>query len=80
MKANAKPGHSYPKENGRHIHRTVAEKKLGRPLRRGEIVHHIDESKSNYSPKNLKVLSGQGKHIKLHVREMLRRRKELHGY
>jgi hypothetical protein len=80
MKANAKPGHSYPKVNGRHVHRTIAEDMLGRPLRKGEIVHHKDDNKMNFSKKNLKVLPGQSAHIKLHVKEMLRRRKELHGY
>src|SRR5262245_23999669 len=44
---------SYPKgEGGRHKHRLVVETVLGRPLNRGEVVHHIDENRQNYDPSN----------------------------
>jgi hypothetical protein len=71
---------SYPKIKGRHAHRIVAERMLGRPLERGETVHHGDENKQNYSEENLVVLPSQSKHIKLHWDEMMKRRKEKHGY
>jgi hypothetical protein len=57
----------YVKENGRHQHRIVMEKKLGRKLRKGEIVHHVDHNKKNNDPKNLRVMT-QSRHAKLHYR------------
>jgi hypothetical protein len=59
-------GKSYPKLNGRHAHRAIAEKKIGRPLRRGEIVHHEDENRLNYDENNLEVLASQSEHMRLH--------------
>ena len=59
-------GKSYPKLYGRHAHRVVAEQKLGRPLLPGEIVHHEDENKLNYSADNLEVLPSQAEHARLH--------------
>jgi hypothetical protein len=58
-------GKSYRKFMGRHEHRVVAEAKLGRPLRPGEIVHHIDNNKLNNHPDNLAVMT-QSEHIRLH--------------
>jgi len=56
---------TYVKENGRHQHRVVMEKKLGRKLRKGEIVHHVDHNKKNNHPDNLQVMT-QGEHARLH--------------
>ena len=52
-----KPGHY------QYTHILVAEKKYGRKLRPGEIVHHIDENPSNNAPSNLKIIT-QGEHNK----------------
>ena len=60
-------GKSYPKLGGRHAHRVVAEQKIGRPLRPGEIVHHKDENILNYAEDNLEVLPSQGEHSRLHL-------------
>lgn len=38
-------------------HRLVAERKLGRPLAKGEHVHHVDGNKRNNAPANLEVLT-----------------------
>jgi len=38
-----------------YIHREVMEKKLGRKLKIGELVHHIDGIKRNNSPDNLSL-------------------------
>lgn len=46
-------------------HILVAEEILDRPLREGEVTHHLDLNKTNNSPDNLLVLSGP-MHIKLH--------------
>lgn len=38
-------------------HRVVAEQKIGRPLVKGEHVHHVDGNKQNNAPENLEVLT-----------------------
>lgn len=73
-------GKAYPKLNGRHAHRVIAEKKIGRALLPGEVVHHKDENKLNYSEDNLEVLPSQSEHAKLHVYNMLEKRKQNRGY
>jgi hypothetical protein len=64
--ARARDAKSYPKIRGRHAHRVIAEEKLGRPLRSGEIVHHEDEDKRNYAPNNIAVLPSQSEHARHH--------------
>lgn len=43
-------------------HRLVAEKKLGRRLKKGEIVHHMDGSRRNNHPGNIQVLKSAKYH------------------
>lgn len=57
---------NYVKFYGRHHHRVVAEEVLGRPLQKGEIVHHRDGNKWNNSPSNLEVMT-QSEHCRLHL-------------
>ena len=59
-------GKTYRKYLGRHEHRVVAEKKLGRPLKKGEIVHHIDGDFRNNDPDNLLILPSQSEHCRIH--------------
>lgn len=56
----------YMKQDGLHVHRVVAESVLGRPLRRGEIVHHEDRNKKNNHPANLIVFPTQADHARHH--------------
>lgn len=57
---------TYTKTYGRHTHRIVAEQMLGRPLKPGEVVHHIDCDKRNNSPENLMIFASQALHAKYH--------------
>ena len=63
---NTGKGKTYTKTYGRHTHRIVAEQKLGRPLKPGEVVHHIDGNKRNNNPENIMVFASQALHAKWH--------------
>lgn len=70
-------GKTYRKRHGRHEHRVVAEQKIGRPLEKGEVVHHINGDKLDNRPENLMVLPSQAEHCRLHALEYhARRRRE----
>ncbi len=43
-------------------HRIVAEKKLGRRLKKNEKAHHIDGDRENNDPENIKIVSGNAEH------------------
>ena len=59
-------GNSYTKEGGKHQHRAIMEKHLGRTLRFDEIVHHIDGDIHNNEITNLKLTS-RAKHFNHHL-------------
>jgi hypothetical protein len=54
--------------NGKAIytHRAVMERKLGRRLGSGDIVHHIDCDKGNNSEGNLHLFAGRAAHRRAH--------------
>lgn len=61
----------YPRfsDSDKLVHRWKAEKKLGRDLRPGEVVHHKNRSKTDYSDDNLHVFGSQRQHWRAHRRD-----------
>ena len=57
-------------------HRVVAEQKIGRPLTKGEQVHHLDKNKQNNDPANLEVLTFDEHAAEHRVRSDLRHKGE----
>lgn len=61
-----KPNHHRARTTGYVFeHILVAEEKLGRKLQTGEVVHHINEVKTDNRPENLVVMSNE-EHTRMH--------------
>jgi hypothetical protein len=59
-----KGGYKRFKNSGKLVHRYVAEKKLGRKLKRDEVVHHKNHNNQDNTPANLVVYPSQSVHMK----------------
>jgi len=57
----------YPSKHEKPLHRTVAEAVLGRLLKKGEVVHHINGDKMNFKNSNL-IICSQSYHRIIHER------------
>jgi hypothetical protein len=65
---NTTQGYRAIKIDGKYVleHRLIAESVLGRPLKRKEVVHHVDGNKKNNCHTNL-VIMEKHMHDKLHM-------------
>jgi hypothetical protein len=62
-----KPEHPAADRNGYvYEHRLVMEQKIGRLLKAGEIVDHIDRDRTNNHPDNLRLHENRSQHVKDH--------------
>lgn len=66
---NDKKGYRRFANSGKTVHSWVAENKLGRELRRGEVVHHINRDKGDNRPGNLWVFRNQKAHDRAHKKD-----------
>ena len=55
-------------------HRLVMENKIGRYLKRKEVVHHIDQNRLNNKIKNLILVKNQSDHLKFHNHKRTRKK------
>ena len=62
-------GYKRYKDSNKLVHRYMAEKKLSRKLKQGEVVHHKDRNKQNNSKENLWVFKNQSEHYKIHKKD-----------
>lgn len=71
-----KPDHHRADKKG-YVRRCilVAEQKIGRPLKSGEVVHHKNQQRDDDRPENLEVLESQAVHIAMHNRDIRRAKK-----
>jgi len=51
-----KKGYQRWKDNKQLVHRSVAAKKIGGPIGKGRVVHHIDGNKNNNRASNVWVM------------------------
>lgn len=64
-------------------HRLVMEECLGRRLKKGEIVHHINGNRADNRRENLSLFSSAGYHINHHLDLMKKKKSQEpnpHGY
>ncbi len=60
------------KDSNKPVHRWIAENKLGRKLRKGEVVHHKNRNKQDNRSSNLWVFKNQDAHDNAHKKDARR--------
>ena len=65
-RSRTRKGYKRFSDSGIPVHRYVAERKLGRKLEKGEVVHHINRDKTDNRRDNLWVFHSQKKHDSAH--------------
>lgn len=60
------------KNNRQYEHRRVMENKLRRPLKNGEVVHHVNQNKLDNRPENLIVFKSQKDHRLFHANNRIK--------
>jgi hypothetical protein len=69
-------------DSGKLVHRWKAEKKIGRKLQPGEVVHHQNKIKTDNRYENLRVFSSRKAHQVYHIKKAWtrsRRKRTLKG-
>ncbi|MEE9540328.1 MAG: HNH endonuclease [Candidatus Thorarchaeota archaeon] len=67
-----KMGYKKYSNSGESVHRHVAERMLGRKLRKGEVVHHKNRDKTDNRRSNLQVFSSRKAHHETHKKSKKR--------
>jgi hypothetical protein len=65
-------GYKKYSNSDKSVHRHVAKKKLGRSLKRGEVVHHKNRDKTDNRRSNLHVFKSQKDHHNAHKKDKKR--------
>lgn len=66
---SSRNGYKTFSNSGKYVHRHVASRKLGRPIRSGEVVHHLNRNKSDNRRSNLYVFKSQQYHDRAHKKD-----------
>lgn len=64
-----KNGYKRYRDSNILVHRYVAERKLKRKLRQGEVVHHKNRIKQDNRRANLWIFKSQKKHYRIHKKD-----------